>query len=110
MTQSPTFVHTTRLPIASGNTLPGRYFTSPDVFAEEMERIFTRQWICVGPADRIRKAGEYFTEQLGLDSIIVLRDKTGVIRAYHNVCRHRGTKICEATVGKFGETIQCPYH
>ena len=110
MTPSPTFVHTTRLPIASGKTLPGRYFTSAAVFAEEMERIFTRQWICVGPADRIRKAGEYFVEQLGADSIIVLRDKTGAVRAYHNVCRHRGTRICEASAGKFGETIQCPYH
>jgi glycine betaine catabolism A len=110
MTQSPTFVHTTRLPIASGNTLPGRYFTSPDIFAEEMERIFTRQWISVGPADRLRKPGEYFLAQLGPSEVMVLRDKTGAIRAYHNVCRHRGTRICENAKGKFGETIQCPYH
>jgi Rieske 2Fe-2S family protein len=110
MTPEPHFVHTTRLPIPSGKTLPGRYFTSQAIFNEEMARIFTRQWICVGPADRIPRSGEYFLEQLGDANIIVLRDKTGAIRSYHNVCRHRGTRICENTAGKFGETIQCPYH
>jgi Rieske 2Fe-2S family protein len=107
---TPTFVNTTRLPIASAKTLPGRYFTSAEIFAEEMERIFTRQWLCVGPVDRIRASGEYFVAQLGAYSVIVVREKSGGIRAYHNVCRHRGTRICEAAAGKFGETIQCPYH
>jgi Rieske 2Fe-2S family protein len=104
------FVHTTQLPVRSGKTLPGRYFTSPAILAEEMDRIFARQWLCVGPADRIRQAGEYFLQQLGPDSLIILRDKAGAVRAHYNVCRHRGTRMCEAPAGKFGETIQCPYH
>jgi glycine betaine catabolism A len=110
MTSSPSFVGTTRLPAPSGKTLPGRYFTSDAIFREEMDRIFTRQWLCVGPADRIAKPGQYFLEQLGAYNIIVLRDKTGAIRAHHNVCRHRGTRLCENPSGKLGETIQCPYH
>jgi Rieske 2Fe-2S family protein len=106
----PTFVQTTRLPMASGRTLPGRYFTSPAIFAEEVDRIFTRQWLCVGPADRIRERGAYFLEQIGAANIIVMRESAETVRAFHNVCRHRGTRICEATAGRFGETIQCPYH
>jgi Rieske 2Fe-2S family protein len=44
------------------------------------------------------------------ESIIVLRDRSGRVRAFYNVCRHRGTRLCEAPVGKFSQTIQCPYH
>src|SRR5207237_5229437 len=41
---------------------------------------------------------------------IVLRDQSGEARAYYNVCRHRGTRLCEAPKGRLSETIQCPYH
>src|SRR5262249_44540148 len=53
---------------------------------------------------------EYFLRDVADESLIVVRDDAGGIRSYFNVCRHRGTRLCTAAEGRFGETIQCPYH
>ncbi len=105
-----TFLNTELLPVAASRTLPRRYFTSPAILEEEMEKIFARQWLCVGRADRIANPGDYFLQSIGRESIIVVRDRQGRIHANYNVCRHRGTHMIEASQGKLGETIQCPYH
>jgi len=104
------FLKTTQIAIDGARTLPRRYYVAPEIFAEETERIFTRRWLCVGREDRIAKPGDYFLQQVGTESIIVLRDQEGTLRAYYNVCRHRGTRLCEQHTGRFSETIQCPYH
>ncbi len=105
-----TFLKTTAISIGNARTLPQRYYTSPEVFAEERERIFARRWLCVGREDRIPESGDYMVQELGRDSVIVLRDEAGGLRAFHNVCRHRGTRLCEEHGGRFSSTIQCPYH
>ncbi|HEY7636523.1 MAG TPA: aromatic ring-hydroxylating dioxygenase subunit alpha [Gemmatimonadales bacterium] len=105
-----TFLKTTQISVDGARTLPGEYFTSQDIFAQEMERIFLRRWLCVGREDRIPNPGDYFVQEIGRESVIVLRDKAGGLRAYYNVCRHRGTRLCEEHTGRFSETIQCPYH
>lgn len=92
------------------HTLPGRYFTSEAIFREELERIFYEQWVCVGRAQQIAHPGDYFLAEVGDESLIVLRDRGGRPRAFYNVCRHRGTRLCEAERGQFSQTIQCPYH
>ncbi len=91
-------------------TLPGHYFTSESVFRDELEHIFYERWICVGRAEQIEKAGQYFLVEIGDESVIVLRDQASVARAFYNVCRHRGTRLCEAEHGQLSHTIQCPYH
>ena len=91
-------------------TLPGRCYTDAAVFAEEGERIFARQWICVGREASLPSRGDYLLAEVAGESIIVLRDQQGALRAYYNVCRHRGTRLCEAARGRFSGTIQCPYH
>lgn len=98
------------LPTHGQMTLPGRYFTSPAILAEEMERIFTRQWLCVDREEKIARPGDYFVLEVAGESVIILRDQQGTVRAFYNVCRHRGSKICEEHQGQFSETIQCPYH
>ncbi|HXE57801.1 MAG TPA: aromatic ring-hydroxylating dioxygenase subunit alpha [Gemmatimonadales bacterium] len=105
-----TFLRTTEIPIAGARTLPREYFVSPEIFAEEQERIFARRWLCVGRASEIPAPGDYVLRQIGPDGIILLRDRSGTVRAFHNVCRHRGSRLCEAPRGRFSETIQCPYH
>jgi Rieske 2Fe-2S family protein len=105
-----TFIKPTEIPIDGARTRPREYFTSPEILAEEMERIFLQRWICVGREDRISKPGEYFTQEIGKESVIVLHDRAGGFRAFYNVCRHRGTRLCEEHTGRFSETIQCPYH
>jgi len=104
------FLKTTQIAIGGARTLPRRYYVAPEVLAAEFEQIFIRRWLCVGREDQVREPGQYFLQQIGRESIIVLRDRAGVLRAYYNVCRHRGTRLCEEHTGRFSETIQCPYH
>ena len=104
------FLKTTQIAIGGARTLPRRYYVDPGLFLAEFDRIFAQRWLCVGREDQIREAGQYFLQQVGTESIIVLRDRGGKIRSYYNVCRHRGTRLCEEHSGHFSETIQCPYH
>jgi phenylpropionate dioxygenase-like ring-hydroxylating dioxygenase large terminal subunit len=95
---------------AGAQTMPREYYTSPDVLADERERIFARQWNCVGRASQIARAGDYVVRTIAGESLIVLRAGGGELRAFFNVCRHRGTQICREASGRLSETIQCPYH
>ena len=91
-------------------TLPALYFTDPDQFRTEMERLYFGRWICAGRADRIPNAGDYFLCEVVGESIIVTRDADQSVRAFFNVCRHRGTRMCTAVEGAFDGRIRCPYH
>ncbi|HET9951446.1 MAG TPA: aromatic ring-hydroxylating dioxygenase subunit alpha [Candidatus Eisenbacteria bacterium] len=91
-------------------TLPREYYTSEAILAEERETIFAAGWNCAGRASRLREPGDYFVREIAGESILVVRDKSGRARAFFNVCRHRGTRICRETSGRFKESIQCAYH
>ena len=91
-------------------TLPGRYFTDQEIYDRESERIFAREWIYVGRESTIREPGEFFIHTQGNERIIIVRDTTGQIRAFFDLCRHRGTGLCSSDEGKFGKYITCPYH
>ncbi len=95
-------------------TMPGRYYTAPEVLVEEGERIFRRHWICAGRERDLAEGGDYLLADIAGESVLVLRDRQpeagGGLRAFYNVCRHRGTRLCEAARGRLAETIQCPYH
>ena len=105
-----TFMRTATTFVAGAKTLPGEYYCSPDILAEETEMLFRERWLWVGRASKVSNPGEYFLyEQFG-ESIIVLRDREGTLRAFYNVCRHRGTRMCSSAEGKFPGSIQCPYH
>nr|MDQ6930044.1 aromatic ring-hydroxylating dioxygenase subunit alpha [Candidatus Eremiobacteraeota bacterium] len=91
-------------------TLAAKWYISPDIFAQEQDRIFAREWICVGRAGQIQDPGDFFLTEIGGESLIVTRDERGDIRAFYNVCRHRGTRLCTEESGSFGRSIQCPYH
>jgi Rieske 2Fe-2S family protein len=105
-----TFLKTVESYRQGARTLPGRFYTAPDVLAEERERIFARHWICVGRNAALAEPGDYFLAEIAGESIIVLRNQSGYARAFFNVCRHRGTRLCEDRAGRLSETIQCPYH
>jgi Rieske 2Fe-2S family protein len=83
---------------------------SPEVFAEEQERIFAREWSCVGRVAQLAEPGSFVTRTIAGESLIILRDGEGTLRAFFNVCRHRGTRLCTEESGRLGGTIQCPYH
>ncbi len=75
----------------------------------EHERVLTPSWQIVCHVSSVAKPGDYFTFDLGPDSVIVLRDQDGAIRAFHNVCRHRAARLVEGQ-GKCPGVITCPYH
>ena len=91
-------------------TLPGDYYTAAEIFAEERRVIFARQWNCVGRATRVGHAGDFVVSEIAGESLIVVRGRDGRLRAFFNVCRHRGTRLCSEAAGSFNDTIQCPYH
>ena len=105
-----TYLKSERSFLSGSKTLAREYYTSPEIFAAETERIFARQWFCAGHLSRIPNAGDYFLVEAFGESIIILRDQNDDIRAFYKVCRHRSTHICEAAEGRFGKSIQCPYH
>lgn len=88
--------------------LPGSFHTHPEIFRLELENIFYKDWLLVGHDCEIPNAGDWFTVQIGSYPLIVVRDSSGEIRAFHNVCRHRGSKICEGTGSS--RKLVCPYH
>jgi Rieske 2Fe-2S family protein len=94
---------------AGTRSLPQHYFISPEIFAQEQEKIFSEQWMLVGHQSQIPGAGDYFTTEVAGESLIILRDKRGAIRGFYNVCRHRGSRLIEAGNGQCA-AIQCPYH
>lgn len=91
-------------------SLPGEYYTSPEIFQQEIDRVFARQWIYVGQVGMVRNPGDYFVAPVATESLIITRDQDGRIRAFFNVCRHRGSQICKN--GDEGNTkrFSCPYH
>ena len=89
--------------------MAGEYYTVAEILAEEKERTFARHWNCVGRASP-RRGGRLLLRTVAGESLIILRDRGGGLRAFFNVCRHRGTRLCRDGDGTFSETIQCPYH
>lgn len=89
--------------------LPARDYRAPEVFELERERIFHRTWFCVGREERAPLPGDYFTIDVVDESVLVVRGKDSRLRAFHNVCRHRGSRLCDGA-GTLRSVIQCPYH
>lgn len=100
----------TRRPFPEARTLPGEVYWSPDVLAIEQRGLFSREWLCVGRAADIPDSGDWFTKEIAGNSIIVMRGADGAIRAFHNICRHRGSRLLEAEKGCGLSRILCPYH
>src|SRR5438445_316235 len=104
------YLKATEIGAQGAMTLPGRCFTDADVLDDEFEAIFYRRWLCAGRGAELREPGDFIVRNIGTESVILLRDRVGEIRAFHNVCRHRGTRICEDMSGHFASNIRCPYH
>jgi Rieske 2Fe-2S family protein len=91
-----------------GHSLPRAAYLSPEVFAADME-ILTRRWIFAGHISEVAAPGDWITAELGDESAIVVRGADGEVRALANVCRHRGSRICDAA-GGHGSVLTCSYH
>jgi phenylpropionate dioxygenase-like ring-hydroxylating dioxygenase large terminal subunit len=89
-------------------TLPYGWYTDPAILRREEERIFRSAWQYAGHLGQLGDAADYFATRAGRTPVVVTRDSHGEIRAFVNVCRHRGSVV--ATGEEARETLQCPYH
>ena len=94
----------------SARTLPARYYTDPALFARELDGLFGRMWFYVGRSEEASRPGQYFIRETNGHNIVVTRNTAGAVRAFHNICRHRGTRMCTEATGQLAGSIQCPYH
>jgi choline monooxygenase len=100
----------TRLPVELASTLIPDAYTSAEFQALELETIFARSWVPVCVTDEVAEPGSYVVADVAGRSLIVCRNRAGELRAHHNVCRHRGTRICDEERGHVERFFQCPYH
>lgn len=94
-------------------TLTGSDYSSESVYAEERERIWFGGWICVGRDEEIARPGDFLVRDVVGESVIVTRNHAGELRAFYNVCAHRGTKLLdepEEVCGHVNKAFKCPYH
>ena len=94
-------------------TLPGTWYLDDVHLQTERERIFRREWFCAGRVEGLEEKGDYRLVNILGDSILLVRDVE--MRAFHNVCRHRGSELvpsptAEERTGRFQAGIRCPYH
>ena len=89
-------------------SLVGADYHAAEVFERERERIFHADWYCVGRAEDVATGSFVVVDVVG-ESVILVRDRDGVLRAFLNACRHRGARLCDGA-GPVGRTIVCPYH
>ena len=94
---------------AAGFTLPARFFYDADVYNQEKTKIFFKSWHLVAHLNELRQPGQYVTHEIFDQSILVVVGRDGAIRAFHNVCQHRGNRLVEGRRGK-AALLTCGYH
>lgn len=105
------------------STLPSSWYLNRELFLLEREHIFMREWLCVGREEQVAEPGSHRVLDLYGESILLLRNGEGQLRAFYNVCRHRGARLCPAEDSEPGRhgarlgggvmgsrSIMCPYH
>ncbi len=92
-----------------GYSLEAPFYQSESVLQADMEQIFGKHWIFVAVEPQIPEAGDYITVDFGKHSILIVRDDDNQVQAFHNVCRHRGSRLCADRQGVVGNIV-CPYH
>jgi glycine betaine catabolism A len=90
-------------------TLPGRDYHDPAVYEADRSRIFHSLWSCIGREEQLAEPGDYLTQELAGESILVTRTLGGELRGHYNVCRHRGTRLADGC-GHVRKVLTCPYH
>ena len=105
---------TTTLPIdqmvdPQRGTISREIFVSPDLYREELEKLFTRAWLFVGHESLIPNPGDFFVSRMGEESVIICRDAQSAVHVFLNSCRHRGMKVCRYEQGNTSLFV-CPYH
>ncbi len=91
------------------HSLPQPFYTDPELYRADLRHIWQSDWIFAAPSADLPKPGSFQTLQLGDAPVILVRGRDRVIRAFHNSCRHRGSRVCTAGRGSSARLV-CPYH
>ncbi len=92
-----------------GKSLPAELYNDTEVFASDMSWLLDSQWFLTGHVSQIPDAGDFYLFQIAAESVIINRNQSGDIRAFHNTCRHRGSRVCLEQQGN-KRLFTCPYH
>ena len=92
-----------------GYTLDQPFYIDPAFHQQDLEQIWYRDWLFMGHDCEVPKPGSYFTVQVGAYPVVIVRDAKGNINAFHNSCRHRGSRVCTEHRGQAAKLV-CPYH
>jgi phenylpropionate dioxygenase-like ring-hydroxylating dioxygenase large terminal subunit len=92
-----------------GAPLLQEFYSDPEIFRRDIDRIHLRHWLCVGHESRIANKGDWFRFDVAEESILLARGRDGEIRGLVNVCRHRGSRVCYEQSGN-ARMLVCPYH
>jgi glycine betaine catabolism A len=94
---------------AAGHSLETPFYASQEIFDLDMAAIWTKHWLFVAAESELPEPGDFVTVEVGPTSVIVVRDDDEQVQAFHNVCRHRGSRILDDKCGSVGNLV-CPYH
>lgn len=92
-----------------GTALERTFYTSQAIYERDLEKVWNESWLWAGHVSQIPNIGDYFLFNFGSESVIIVRDRNGDIRAHLNVCRHRGSRVCVSNDGN-AKLFSCPYH
>ena len=92
------------------STLPGHFYTDPVIFSEEQEKIFESRWFAAARSAEIDGPGAFRTVDVGRENVVLVRGRDRRLRAFLNVCRHRGARVCMEQTGVVKRNLQCGYH
>ena len=92
-----------------GCGMPRAFYATEALYAAELQRIWQSGWLFAGFAFEVPNPGDFLTLSVGQAPVLVIRGDDGVVRAFHNVCRHRGSQICRTESGHV-RALVCPYH
>src|SRR3954452_5131957 len=99
---------TTTAPIRT--TLPGAAYHSDESYELDREAIFFKRWMYAGRAERLAQPGSWMRVDIAGESLLLVRGKDDRVRGFYNVCRHRGSQLCDAEQGQVRTHLRCPYH
>jgi Rieske 2Fe-2S family protein len=92
-------------------SIPARYYYDPQHYERELEVFWYGMWVMAGREEEVPEPRDYKVLRIGTQSIVILRDLDGQLRAFHNTCRHRGSILCTEEQGRLpGRRLVCPYH
>ena len=97
------------LPLERARTIPSSWYADPEIADAERRHVFGGTWLAAGRVDQLPQVGSFFTADIAGEPILVVRDGDGVLRAFHNVCRHRAARVMQAECGQ-ATRLRCPYH